>query len=57
LETQDLLHRPHEAQEEGKPVWTLWFFLEGGSKYPWEEIQRESMEQNLKELLSRDCPT
>jgi hypothetical protein len=31
-------------------------FLEGGSKYPWEEIQRQSLEQKLKERSSSDCP-
>jgi hypothetical protein len=35
----------------------LWSFLEGGSKYPWKEIQRQSVEQRLKEWPSRDCPT
>jgi hypothetical protein len=36
-------------------VWILQYFLEGGTKYPWEEIQRQSMELRLKERLSRDC--
>ena len=31
--------------------------LRRGNKYPWEEIQRKSMEQRLKERPSRDCPT
>ena len=31
--------------------------LRRGSKYPWEEIQRQSVEQRLKERPSRDCPT
>jgi hypothetical protein len=35
---QDPIHRPHEAKEEGRPK-------EGGTKYPWEEIQRQSVEQ------------
>jgi hypothetical protein len=26
---QDTIHRPHEAQEEGRPKWVLWSFLEG----------------------------
>jgi hypothetical protein len=34
----------------------MWSFLEGGSKYPWEEIQRQSVEQRLKERPSRDSP-
>ena len=37
-------------------MWVLLFFLEAGSKYPWEEIQRQSVEQRLKERSSRDCP-
>jgi hypothetical protein len=32
-------------------------FLEGGIKYPWKELQRQSMEQRLKESPFRDCPT
>jgi hypothetical protein len=32
-------------------------FLEGGTKYPLEEIQRQCLGQNLKERLSFDCPT
>jgi hypothetical protein len=28
--------------------------LEGGSKYPWEEIQRQSLEQKPKERSSND---
>ena len=32
--TQDKIHRPHEAQE-GRPVWILRFFLKLESKYPW----------------------
>jgi hypothetical protein len=31
--------------------------LEQGEKYPWEEIQKQSVEQRLKERPSRDCPT
>ena len=29
-------------------------FLERGTKYQWEEIQRQSLDQRLKEMLSRD---
>jgi hypothetical protein len=36
-------------------VWILQSFLEGGTKYPWEEIQ--SVEERLKERPSRDCFT
>jgi hypothetical protein len=32
-------------------------FLDGGTKYTWEEIQRQNVEQTLKERLSSDCPT
>jgi hypothetical protein len=31
--------------------------LEEGSKYPLEEIQRQSLEQKLKARSSSDCPT
>jgi hypothetical protein len=32
-------------------------FLRREIKTPWEEIQRQSMEQKLKERPSSDCPT
>jgi hypothetical protein len=32
-------------------------FLEGGTMYSREEIQKQSMEQRLKKKPSRDCPT
>jgi hypothetical protein len=38
-------------------VWILQSFLERGTKFPWEEILRQSSEQRLKERPSRDCPT
>ena len=38
-------------------VWVLWSFLERGTKYSWEQIWRQSVEQRLKERPSRDCPT
>jgi hypothetical protein len=42
--TQDTINRPHEAQEEGRPKYG---YL--GTKYPWKELQRQSVEQKLKE--------
>jgi hypothetical protein len=38
-------------------VWILESFLERGRKYPWEGVQRQSVEQRLKERPSRDYPT
>ena len=38
-------------------MWILRFFLEWGTKYPWKEIQRQSVEQRLNERPSRDCHT
>ena len=32
-------------------------FLRMGTKYPWKELQRQSLELRLKEGPSRDCPT
>jgi hypothetical protein len=32
-------------------------FLDGGTKYSREEIQRQSVEQSLMDRLSRDCPS
>jgi hypothetical protein len=31
--------------------------LRSGKKYPWKELQRQSLEQRLKERPSRDCHT
>ena len=36
--------------------WILQSFLEGGTKYPWEELQSQSSEQRLNERPFRDCP-
>ena len=48
-------HMKHKKKED-QSVDTL-VLLERGSKYPWKEIQRESVEQKLKERPSRECPT
>jgi hypothetical protein len=37
--------------------WMLQSFLEGRTKYSWEEIWRQCVEQRLKERPFRDCPT
>jgi hypothetical protein len=31
--------------------------LEGGTKYPWKELQRQSLEERLKAWPYRDCLT
>jgi hypothetical protein len=36
-------------------VWVLWS-LERGTKHSGQQIQRQSVEQKLKEMISRDCP-
>jgi hypothetical protein len=36
-------------------VWTLCPFLELGTKHPWEELQRQSLELRRKDGPSRDC--
>jgi hypothetical protein len=46
-----------ELMKKATKAWILWSFLEEGTKYTWEEIQRQSVEQRLKERLSRDCAT
>jgi hypothetical protein len=38
-------------------VWILRSCLEWGTKYPWKELQRQSVEQRWEERPSRDCPT
>jgi hypothetical protein len=48
--------KKHETQEEGRPK-ILCSFVEGGTKYPWKELKRQSVKQSLKERLSRDFPT
>jgi hypothetical protein len=52
--TQDTIHKPHETQEEGRPQCE---YFKRGIKYPWKELQRQSVEQRLKERPCRDCPT
>jgi hypothetical protein len=37
--SQDIIHKPKEAHEEGRSK-ILQSFLEGGIKYPWKEILR-----------------
>jgi hypothetical protein len=37
-------------------VWVLQSFLEGATKYPWEEIQRQSVEQRLKKCHPETAP-
>jgi hypothetical protein len=37
-------------------VWILGSFLEGGTKYPWKELQRQSVEQGLKKDLPETVP-
>jgi hypothetical protein len=41
--------KTHETQEEGRPNWILPSFLDGGTKYAWKKIQRQGVEQRLKE--------
>jgi hypothetical protein len=45
---QDSIHRPDEAQEEGRPKCGYFPFLEGETKYSWEQIWRQNAEHRLK---------
>jgi hypothetical protein len=36
-------------------AWTLCPFLELGTKHPWKELQRQSLELRLKDAPSRHC--
>ena len=45
------------SRRRNTKVWVLQSFLEGRTKYSWEPIWRQSVEQKLKEKSSRDCPT
>jgi hypothetical protein len=38
-------------------AWILHSSLEYGIKYPWKELQRQSLELRRKDGPSRDCPT
>jgi hypothetical protein len=38
-------------------VWTLHPFLELGTKHPWKELQRQSLEMRRMAGPFRDCPT
>ena len=42
-------HLKLKKKEENTVVWILQSFLEEGTKHPWKELQRQSMEQRLKE--------
>ena len=56
--TQDTIHRSHEAQEQGGPkLKNKEDLLRKESKHQWEEIQRQSIEQKWKERPCRDRPT
>jgi hypothetical protein len=47
---QDRIHKVHETKKkEEQNVWILDSFLEWGTKYPWKELQRQSVEHKLKE--------
>jgi hypothetical protein len=39
----------HMKLKKKTKVWILRSFLERGTKYPWKEIQRKSVEQRMKE--------
>ena len=56
---QDTIHRPHEAQEGGKPKcgWVIWFFSEREQNTQQENLWRQSVGQRLKERPSIECPT
>ena len=48
--------RSSEYPRYNSQVWIRQSFLESGTKYPWKELQRQSVEQRMKERPSRDCP-
>jgi hypothetical protein len=39
----------HYTRRRKTKIWTLPSFLEGETKYPWKELQIQSLEQRLKE--------
>jgi hypothetical protein len=57
LKYPNTIQKPLEDQEEGRPKCECFSPSLKGEKHSWEEIQRQSVEQRLKERQSRDCPT
>jgi hypothetical protein len=51
--TQDTIHRPHEAQEEDQSVDASVLLRKGNKILTW----KQNVEQRLKERPSRDCLT
>jgi hypothetical protein len=57
LNTQDTIHIPNEAQEEGDQSVDTWVLLRRGNKIPLGGDMIQIVEQRLKERPFRDCPT
>jgi hypothetical protein len=55
--TQDAIHKTYETHEEERPKFGYFHLLRRGNKIPMDRVQRQSLEQSLKEWLSRDFPT
>ena len=51
------LQSPWNSRRTKTKVWTLCPFLEFGTKHPWKELQRQSLELRRKDGPSRDCHT
>jgi hypothetical protein len=49
--------KPGSLRRRRTKMWMLQCFLEAWTNYSQEEMQRQSVEQSLKERPSRDCPT
>ena len=45
-----------KLKEKENQMWVLQSFLEGVTKYSWEEIQRQSVEQKLKKGHPETAP-
>ena len=43
--TWDTIHKTHETKEDGRPKCV---HLEGGTKYPWKELQRQIVEKHWR---------
>jgi hypothetical protein len=55
--TQDTIYRPHEDPDKGRLKCECFSPFYKGEKYSRKEIQKQSVEQRLKERPSRNCPT
>jgi len=59
VDAPETIHRANISSSKRRKIklWMLQSFIEGETKYSLEEIEGQRVEQGLKEMASRDCPT